>query len=453
MEILLKTQQAFFQTHATKDYHFRMDQLRTLENVLKQNEEGLKSALNKDFKKSNFEAYTTELALTYKEISVAKRNLRSWMQHQRVSSNLINFPSKSFIVHEPLGTVLVIGPWNYPVLLLLTPLIAAIAAGNTVILKPSELPEHTSAFIKKIISENFPEEYIAVVEGGVETTTKLLELKFDKIFFTGSSQVGKIVYQAAAKNLVPVTLELGGKSPAIVTPSASMKMAAKRLVWGKFLNAGQTCIAPDFVVVHESVEQEFLKACKKEIENANYSLENNNYCQIINDNHFDRITKLIDPSKIYLGGNSNKEDRTITPTILTSVAFDDAIMQEEIFGPVLPILTYKEYDQVLLKLAQRPKPLAAYLFSNSAKEEERFLNSISFGGGAINDVVMHITNPELPFGGVGLSGIGKYHGASGFYAFSNQKSILKKANWLELPLKYSPLTKQKLQWISRIVKF
>lgn len=452
MKTLLTKQQNFFLSQATKDYHFRIRQLEALEKALKFYEEDFKIALFQDFKKSNFESYITELALSYKEISIAKQHLRSWMRPQRVSTNLINFPSKSFMMQEPMGSVLIIGPWNYPVLLLLSPLIAAIAAGNTVILKPSELTEHTASIMHKMILEYFPKEYIAVVEGGVEVTSQLLKLKFDKIFFTGSTRVGKIVYQAAAKNLVPVTLELGGKSPAIVTASAHINMTAKRLIWGKFLNAGQTCIAPDFVMVHESVEKAFLIACKNEIQKTGYSIDRQNYCQIINDRHFQRLAKLIDPAKVYTGGTLNPEERIIDPTILQGVDFEDPIMEEEIFGPLLPVLTFKDYHLTLARLAQMPKPLSAYLFSTTEQEQQSFLNTFSFGGGAINDVVMHITNPELPFGGVGLSGMGKYHGISGFLTFSHQKSILKKSNWLELPLKYTPRTNQKLWWIRQIFK-
>jgi aldehyde dehydrogenase (NAD+) len=413
----------------------------------------LYEAIYSDFKKSEFDTFTTELALLYHEIALAKKHLTSWARPKRVSTNMVNFPAKSYIIPEPLGVCLVIGAWNYPYQLSLSPAVAAIAAGNTVVLKPSEIPSETSKVMQKLISENFDEGFFTVVEGGVEETTELLKQKFDKIFFTGSTPVGKIVYKTAAENLTPVTLELGGKSPAFVTASAHIKMTAKRLVWGKFLNAGQTCIATDYVLVHQSVEAKFLEACKAEIEKANYAFENDNYVQIINNKNWERLVSLIDTKKVYFGGISEKETRYIQPTILTNVTFEDEVMKDEIFGPILPVISYEDLSEAIQKVQQLPKPLSCYVFTTKASERKQILNTLSFGGGAINDTVMHISNSNLPFGGVGLSGIGSYHGEAGFKTFSHYKSILHKANWLELPIKYSPINNKKLWWIKQFFKF
>jgi aldehyde dehydrogenase (NAD+) len=450
VENLIQKQKDFFQSGQTLDYAFRIKQLETLEVVLRDHEKVLQDAVYKDFKKSPFESFVTELGLIYMEIKEAKRNLRTWMRPQRVPSNLINFPAKSFVLCEPFGVSLVIGAWNYPYLLLLSPAIAAMAAGNTVVLKPSEIPSETAKVIHQILSTSFDPQYLAVVQGGVEETTRLLQQNFDKIFFTGSTEVGKIIYRAAAEKLIPVTLELGGKSPAVVTPSCNLKMTAKRLVWGKFLNAGQTCVAPDYVMVHQSIETAFLEACKNEIEKAQYAFGNSNYCQIINRTHFNRLVALIDADKVFYGGTYDSETRYIAPTLLQRITFEDAIMKEEIFGPLLPVLTYQDFSIALQQIKELPKPLSAYLFTANKKEKKEMLQRLSFGGGAINDVVMQLANLNLPFGGIGNSGMGSYHGKSGFLAFSHQKSILQKATWLELPLKYAPLSARKL-WLIRQV--
>ena len=453
MHEIVSKQRTFFNFQKTKELSFRLQQLKTLEKVLKQNEKLLLEAIYKDFKKSSFETYATELALVYQEITHAKKYLSAWARPKRVATNWVNFPAKSYIIPEPLGVCLVIGAWNYPYNLSLSPVVAAIAAGNTVILKPSEIPSETSKVMHNLISEHFDEAFFTVVEGGIAETTELLKQKFDKIFFTGSTPVGKIIYKAAAEQLTPVTLELGGKSPAFVTASANITMTAKRLVWGKFLNAGQTCIATDYVMVDEAVEAKFLEACKKEIKKANYAFENNNYVQIINDNNFERLASLIDTDKVYYGGNTDASQRYIQPTILHNVGFEDPVMQDEIFGPILPILTYTNLSEAIQKVQQLPKPLSCYVFATKASERKQILNTLSFGGGAVNDTVMHITNSNLPFGGVGFSGMGSYHGEAGFKTFSHYKSILHKANWLELPIKYSPISDKKLWWIKQFFKF
>ncbi|MCB0457452.1 MAG: aldehyde dehydrogenase [Flavobacteriaceae bacterium] len=453
MQELIKRQRYFFNTNRTKGISFRLAQLKKLEIVLRQNEHLLCEAIYKDFKKSSFETKATEFELIYQEIKLALKKLKYWTSRKRVTTNLINFPAQSYVVPQPLGVCLVIGAWNYPYQLSLSPVVSAIAAGNTIILKPSELPSETSKAMKKLISENFDETFFAVVEGGIPETTELLQQKFDKIFFTGSTSVGKIVYKAAAENLTPVTLELGGKCPAFVTAAANIKMTAKRLIWGKFLNAGQTCIAPDYVLVHHSVENPFLEACKTEIEKANYAFENDNYAQIINDKNFQRLIRLIDADKVYYGGSYDATKRYIQPTILQKVSFEDVCMQDEIFGPILPVISYQDLSEAVRQVQQLPNPLSCYIFSEKVSERQKIVREVTFGCGAINDVVMHITNPYLPFGGVGNSGMGNYHGEAGFKAFSYEKSILRKPNWLELPLKYSPLSKKKLGWIRRIFNY
>ncbi|HPZ25834.1 MAG TPA: aldehyde dehydrogenase family protein, partial [Kaistella sp.] len=303
----------------------------------------------------------------------------------------------------------------------------------------------------KIINENFPREYLFAVEGGVEEITGILELKFDKIFFTGSTKVGKIVYEAAAKNLTPVTLELGGKSPAIVAASANLEVAARRIVWGKFLNAGQTCVAPDYILVDERVKDSLVTSLKKYIQKFSYKADSEQYTQIINEKNFERLIKMIDPENVFYGGNFDAEKRFIEPTILQNVTWEDSVMQEEIFGPILPVLTYKNFNEALLQISKHEKPLAAYLFTNNSEEKDLFTTRISFGGGCINDVVMHLSNDHLPFGGVGNSGIGNYHGKFGFDTFSHQKAILERATWGEPDLKYPPYSEKKLSWIKRVL--
>ncbi len=451
-ELLVNQQRAFFNTGKTKSIEFRIEQLKKLEAVLLKNESLLYSAIYSDFKKSEFDTYTTELILIYKDIKVAIDNTREWAETKRVKSNFFNLPSDNYIIPEPLGVSLIIGAWNYPFQLTLSPFVAAISAGNTVIIKPSELASHSAKAIAEIINNNFPPEYLKVIEGGPSEMTEVLKQKFDKLFFTGSTRVGKIIYEAAAKHLTPVTLELGGKSPAFVTENCDMKITAKRLVWGKFLNAGQTCIAPDYVLVHASVKQKFLEAIVKEIVKCKYAIENNNYVQIINDKNFARLVALLDKSKICYGGKSDSNTRYIEPTVLDNISFDDPIMQEEIFGPLLPIISYTDINDVILQLQSKPKPLSCYVFTNDPKIKDKILRSLSFGGGCINDTIIHVSNHHLPFGGVGDSGTGSYHGEAGFRAFSHYKSILDKALWFETSVKYSPYSKRKLNWIKKLTR-
>ena len=448
---ILQQQKTFFNTHATKDLDFRKAQLQKLKKVVKSNEKLLYDAIYQDFGKSEFETFGTEISFVYKDIDYYLKNLKSFAKPKSVLTNIVNQMGSSKIVFEPLGNCLVIGAWNYPYQLTLTPVIAAIAAGNTCMIKPSELPENTMKAMAKLINENFDAQFLYVVEGGVEETTAILKLRFDKIFFTGSPRVGKIVYKAAAEHLTPVTLELGGKSPAFVTEKADLQIAARRIVWGKFINAGQTCVAPDYLYVSENIKAKFLKILIEEIKKRNYTDNVDHYCKIINERNFDRLEKMIDREKVVFGGETNREKRYISPTVLDNVTWEDAVMQEEIFGPILPILTYKNLETAMQTVVEGEKPLSAYLFSNDAKEQELFTEKLSFGGGCINDTLMHLSNDRLPFGGVGNSGIGHYHGKFGFEAFSHQKAILKKSNYLEPELKYPPYSDAKLNILKKLL--
>ncbi|MCA6066123.1 aldehyde dehydrogenase [Chryseobacterium sp. RG1] len=453
MEIqeIVSNQKKFFKTQQTKNTTFRKMNLEKLKDLIIKNENLLYEAIAKDFGKSKFDTFTTEISFVINDINYYLKNLTSLSRPKKVSTNLVNQIGKSRIHSEPLGNILVIGAWNYPYQLSLSPIIAALAAGNCCILKPSEIAENTMKIMSKIINENFPSEYLYVYEGGIDETTELLKLKFDKIFFTGSTKVGKIVYKAAAEHLTPVTLELGGKSPAIISKEANLEIAAKRIVWGKFLNAGQTCVAPDYILVEKSVQEPFLQLLEKYIGKFNYQADSENYTKIINQKNFERLIKLIDKDKIYLGGNSNEEKLYIEPTILTNINWDDEVMQEEIFGPILPVLSFTDFNLALNEVLEHEKPLAAYLFTNNSEEKEKFMNTLSFGGGCINDVIMHLGNENLPFGGVGSSGIGNYHGKFGFETFSHQKAILEKATWGEPNIKYPPYSDKKFSWIRRFL--
>jgi aldehyde dehydrogenase (NAD+) len=448
---IVQQQKSFFNSNATKEVNLRIDTLKKLKLILQENEDKLYTAIYTDFKKSQFETYLTELSLIYNEINDAISNLKKWSKQKRVSTNLANFPAKSYIIPEPLGIILVISAWNYPYQLSLIPAISAIAAGNTVVIKPSEIPNNTSKILAELINTNFDENHLTIIEGGVETTTELLQQKWDKIFFTGSTPVGKIVYKAAAENLTPVTLELGGKSPTFVLADCNIKITAKRIVWAKFLNAGQTCIAPDYLLVEKSIESELLEALKKEIEEF-YPLSENineNYVQIVNEKNFNRLEQLIPADKIYHGGETNKENRSIAPTLLLNISFEDSIMQDEIFGPILPVISFENLDYVISKIKEREKPLSLYVYSKNKIIIKKILNEISFGGGAINESLVHLSNPNLPFGGVGASGIGSYHSKTGFDTFTHYKSILHKSFLFEPSVKYLPFTKLK----KKILKF
>ena len=412
----------------------------------------MEQAIFADFSKSAFDNYSTELALLYAEIDHAIRKLPKWSAKKRVWTDLVNLPAKSYILPEPLGVTLVIGAWNYPYQLSFAPAIAAIAAGNTVVLKPSELPANTSKVMAEIVNSNFDPAFFHVVEGGINETQQLLEQRFDKIFFTGSVPVGRIVYQAAAKHLTPVTLELGGKSPAIILDDISLDIYTKRLVWAKFLNAGQTCIAPDYILVKRPVKDKLIANLKAEIEKSGFSVENNNYVQIISSKNGKRLQTYIDIEKVVMGGNYNDEKRIFEPTIMDNVSFDDAVMQEEIFGPILPVLPFDSLDEVIAEIKRREKPLACYIFTDNKSLRDKILKEVSFGGGCVNDALMHISNNRMPFGGVGESGIGSYHGEYGFKTFTHYKSVLDKPTWLEPGLKYAANDDKKMKWMKKILK-
>lgn len=450
MKSLFKNQKEFFNSNQTKTYEFRINQLRRLKKAIKNNEEEITKALYDDLGKSSVEAYTTEIGFVLNSIEATLKKLKKWMKPKKVKTPLFMFGSKSYILQEPLGVICIIGPYNYPFQLVIEPLIGAMASGNTAIIKPSEYTLKTEAVLKKIINETFDENYLRVVTGGKEVTSELLDFKFDHIFFTGSATVGQIVYEKASKYLIPVTLELGGKSPTIIDQSANLELAARRIVFGKLINAGQTCIAPDYIYVHKSVHDDLLTYLKEEIKNfyPDYDV----FGRIVSERHFDRLEGLIDKDKVVFGNELDKKTRFISPTILDGVSWDDKVMKEEIFGPILPILVYENLDEVLNIIKDKDKPLALYIFSSNKKTVQKVFSEISFGNGAINDTLMQVANPNLPFGGVGMSGMGVYHGYASFLTFSNQKTYTNKTTKFDIKLAYPPYTKRKENLIKRFLK-
>lgn len=450
MEKILKIQRNYFNEGHTRSFTFRIEQLRKLKQIVKEHEQTIIDALHKDLHKTTFESYITEIGYVLNSISYTIKNLKKWMRQKRVKTPFYLLSTKSYIIHEPKGIVLIIGPYNYPFQLIMEPLIGAIAAGNTAILKPSEYALHTETVIQQLIHDNFSKDYLYVATGDKHVSQQLLDLKFDHIFFTGSTRVGQIVYEKASKHLTPVTLELGGKSPVIVDETANLKVTANRIVFGKFLNAGQTCIAPDYVYVHRRVKDQFIEALKQAIKRM-YP-DNDTFGQIINDQHFIRLTKLVEQDKLVNEPLIDRKRRLIGPTLMSNVCWEDNIMQEEIFGPILPILHYEHIDQVIRLLQTKDKPLALYLFSNNKTTQQKILTNLSFGGGAINDTIMHVSNPHLPFGGVGQSGMGAYHGYASFEVFSHKKSFIKRGTKLDLPIVYPPYTKRKEKMIKKLLK-
>lgn len=436
----IENQRAFFKTGQTKDIaHRRMLLIRFRESI-KNHEPDIIKALAADFNKPAFETVATELSVVLKELDLAIKEIWRWLMPKKVKRSLLNFPSSARIHYEPYGTTLIIAPWNYPFQLAIGPMIGALAAGNTVVIKPSELTPHTSAILNTIISEVFDPVHVTVIEGAKEVSQKLLQLRWDYIFFTGSVMVGKIVYQAAAKHLTPVTLELGGKSPCIVDETAKIAQTAKRIVWGKFVNAGQTCIAPDYVLVHRSKEEVLLQALAQEI-TAAYGTnpeDSPDFARIINKKNYDRLCAMLEDATIYTGGQLNAAQRYIAPTLLHKVAPSDTVMQEEIFGPILPVLVYDTKQDIQQLVLSMEKPLSAYIFSRKRSFKKWFLHSFSFGGGALNDTLIHFINDRLPFGGVGHSGIGSYHGRQSFYTFSHAKSVVSRSTLIDIPLRYAP---------------
>ncbi|GAE36871.1 aldehyde dehydrogenase [Halalkalibacter akibai] len=452
-QTLINQQKQFFLTGKTKELHFRLEALQKLREGIRTNEERLVKALNTDLNKSEFEAYSTEIGVILEEIRFALKHVRNWAKPEKVKTPTTHFGSVSFIYPEPYGVALIIAPWNYPFQLAIAPLIGAIAAGNCALLKPSELTPQTSAVLSDLISELFPREFISVVQGGVETSQALLSENIDYIFFTGSVPVGKIVMESAAKNLTPVTLELGGKSPCIVHDDANIKIAAKRIAWGKFMNAGQTCVAPDYLYVHQNIKTEFLKLLKQAIQElyGEHPLTNPNYTRIVSSKHFKRLQSFLKDGETFIGGNTNEDQLRIEPTVLTNIHWDDHVMQDEIFGPILPILEYHQLSEAIEGIHHHPKPLALYLFTESSNTQQTVLKDISFGGGCINDTIYHIASPHLPFGGVGTSGIGSYHGKGSFDTFSHKKSILKQTTKFDIPLRY-PNVKDGLKKLKYFLK-
>ena len=454
MNTIAERQRTFFEKNRTKAYEFRQKALFRLKRTILYYEREIEEALYQDLGKSDFEAYMTEVGMTLSELNYVSRHLKSWTKKKSVLTPLAQFAANSFEVPEPYGTVLIIAPWNYPFMLCIEPLIGAIAAGNCCVVKPSAYAPHTSAVIKKILSSAFPEEFVAVVEGGRKENTALLEQKFDYIFFTGSKAVGKAVLEKAAKNLTPVTLELGGKSPCIVDETANLKLAAKRLVFGKYLNSGQTCVAPDYLLVQEAIKDEFLEYLKAWIDKMFTAepLKNQDYPRIINEKHYERIMKLTEGDHIVKGGDGNKERLFIAPTVLDDITEKSPIMQEEIFGPVLPVLTYRDLKEAEDFIKKGEKPLALYLFTGRKQTEKRILREVSFGGGCINDTIIHLATSRMGFGGVGASGMGNYHGKRSFDIFSHTKSIVKKYQRVDLPIRYQPYTNGKKKLLRLFLK-
>ena len=433
-------QRSFFLTGNTLDVEFRIQSLQKLKAFILKYESEIHAAIQKDLGKSNFESYMCETGLTLSEISYMLKHVRSFAKEKRVHTPLAQFHSKSYRKPSPHGVVLIMSPWNYPFLLTIEPLVDAIAAGNTAVIKPSAYSPNTSAVIYRMISECFSPEYVSVITGGRAENTCLLGEKFDYIFFTGSQSVGKEVMRKAAEHLTPVTLELGGKSPCIVEKSANLKLAARRIVFGKYLNCGQTCVAPDYIYCDTSVKDALLKELRHQIRKqfGKQPLNNVNYGKIINEKHFQRICSLIDPSKVVVGGETNQERLQIAPTVMDHVTFQDAVMGQEIFGPVLPVLTYQTLDEAISQIQSMPHPLALYLFTSDQTIAQKVTSRCGFGGGCINDTIIHLATSEMGFGGFGESGMGSYHGKDGFDTFSHYKSIVDKKTWLDLPMRYQP---------------
>lgn len=455
MEIqsILQRQKLFFDTGKTKDLDYRINQLSQLKNSIIKYEEEILAALEKDLGKPAFEGYATEIGFLLNSINHVMKNLKKWAKKKRIKTPIHQLNSKSFIKMEPYGIVLIIGPFNYPFQLTMEPMIGGMAAGNTVILKPSEHTPNTEKVIEKIIEETFDPQYIALFTGGKEITTKLINSSVDYIFFTGSVPVGKVVMEAAAKNLVPVTLELGGKSPVIVDKTANMDRAAKRIIWGKFLNVGQTCVAPDYIYVHDEVKNNLIEALKRTINSfyGNNPKESGDYGKVIHERALNRLVNLMDKNKVIFGGDYDRESLYMAPTIMTNVTWEDQVMSEEIFGPILPILSYNCLDQVIKEINGRPKPLALYLFTEDQDIENKIIEEISYGSGAINDTISQVASHYMPFGGVGSSGMGAYHGKYSFETFSHAKGILKKSTKFDFKLIYPPY-KDKINLLRKILK-
>lgn len=447
---LIAKQKEFFSTHQTIPVSYRKTQLKLLRGAIQLHEKEILDAIYADLGKSDTEAYMSEVGMVYSEINYMLHHLDSLAAVHYKYTPLHEFPSLSMTIDIPYGNVLIMSPWNYPFMLTMSPLVDALAAGNTAILKPSDYSRNTSQVIAKIVKETFPEGYVSCILGGRAENQALLEEKFDYIFFTGGATVGQLVMEKAAKHITPVSLELGGKSPAVVDETANLAMAARRIVFGKFLNAGQTCVCPDYVYVHESVKDEFLNLLKHEI-SVQYP-KPSEIGRIINEKHFKRLIGLVDPKKVVYGGMASAPTRQIEPTVMDNVTWDDPVMQEEIFGPILPVLVYSDFKELMELLASKPTPLAFYLFTRDKYREDYYKRIQPFGSGCINDTVIQLSNDHLPFGGMGRSGIGHYHGKYGFHTFSHTKAVLDKATWLDIPMRYNNRSKLDEKLIRRFVK-
>lgn len=448
---IIRKQRVYFQSGNTKNVEFRIAKLKTLKQAIQENAESIVNALKKDLYKPELETYATEISIT-REIDYALKHIKSWVKPKKVRLPLEQLPGAGYIYPGPLGVVLIIGPWNYPFQLVIAPLIGAIAAGNCVIVKPSEIAPNTSAVVSQIVQKYFDPTYIAVVEGGIDVSKQLLAEKFDHIFFTGGTAVGKIVMEAAAKHLTPVTLELGGKSPCIVDSDINLEHTARRIAWGKFINAGQTCIAPDYLLVNRQIKPQLLDSLQKVIKEfyGEDPQQSSDYARIVNQKQFSRLAELLHDGEIVIGGTTNSRDFYIAPTIIDRVSLEKPVMQEEIFGPILPIIEYSDLSEAIAIINEKPKPLALYLFSRNKDIQQRVLQETSSGGVCINDTVMQVGVSSLPFGGVGDSGIGRYHGKASFDTFSHEKSVLKKSFWLDLKWRYAPYA-GKLDLIKRLI--
>ena len=448
-------QKEFFYLGKTNDINFRIDALKKLKQVIKENEDKILDALKKDLGKSNFESYATEVGLVYEEINTHIKNIKRWSKIEKIKSPIVHYPAKSYIYKEPYGVTLIIGPFNYPFQLVIAPLVGAISAGNTAIIKPSENTKNTSILLEEMINENFQEEYLKVVNPleGKEAVSALLDLPFDYIFFTGSIRVGKIVMEKAAKNLVPVTLELGGKSPCIVDKDAKLELAAKRIVWGKFLNVGQTCVAPDYLCIHSSVKDKLLKLIVEEIHKQfGKDVKNSpDYPRVVNTASLNRLKEYLNDGEIYYGGNVDSTELYMEPTILTNVDVNSNVMTEEIFGPILPVIEFDNIQDIISFINKREKPLALYYFSENKKSINNILRCTTSGGVTINDTVIHVANGNLPFGGVGNSGMGSYHGKASFDAFTHKRSVMERGTFVEFNIRFAPY-KEKINILKKIMK-
>ena len=454
IQSVLEKQKAYFQSGATYPLSARKDALKRLKKAIEERTKEICDALQKDLGKSHFESYTCEIGMALDEIGYMLKNLQKFAKAKRVKSPLAQFPSKSFTLNVPRGNTLIISPWNYPFLLTIDPLVDALASGNTAIVKPSAYSPATSELLKMLLSECFNEELVAIVTGGRAENACLLKQKFDFIFFTGSQAVGKEVLKCASEHLTPVALELGGKSPCIVDETADIPLSAKRIVFGKFLNCGQTCVAPDYILCQRNVKNRLIQEIIRQIK-AQFGenpLKNPNYGKLINEKHFTRISGLLDAEKVAFGGRVDENALRIEPTVLDNVTWQDKVMQEEIFGPVLPVLTFDDFDEIYPLLAGKQKPLALYLFTKDKKRAKQAFARLQFGGGCINDTIIHLATPRMGFGGVGESGMGAYHGKAGFDLFSHQKSVVDKKTWLDIPIRYQPYTEKKFKWVRRFLK-